>query len=141
MTLPIPELKVLMYGPGIPPSGIKARAHFEDSMLVVCGKEHHFTIQCDHLKLDKGGFDGKQWMLTWLTPSGLVTAMLQGEEAVKAIIKLAPPAFSRDIKRSHQARAGGGRRRGRVFKVLTLVTVTLLLFFVLLRTFLGAASE
>jgi hypothetical protein len=128
MTLPIPELKVLLYGPDISPNGVKARAHFVDSMLVVHGKEHHFTIQCDRLKLETGGFDGKQWMLTWMTSSGLVTAMLQGEQAVKALIKLAPPAFSRDISRSLQARGGAGRKLIGVLIAFAVVVVFLLLF-------------
>jgi hypothetical protein len=140
MPLPIREFKILLYGPDIPPGGVKARAHFEDSMLVVRRKSHRYTVQCDRLNLETGGFDGKQWMLTWLSSSGLVTAMLQGEEAVKAIIKLAPPALSKDLRRTHHAHADRGRGLGVIFKAMLVIMVTLLLIFVAFRIYLGAQS-
>jgi hypothetical protein len=138
MSLPIREFKILLYGPDIPSAGVKALAHFEDTLLVVRGKSHRYTVQCDRLNLETGGFDGKQWMLTWLTASGLVTAMLQGEEAVKAIIKLAPPALSKDLQRTHHAYGDRGRGPGAIFKAITMIMVTLLLIFVAFRIYMGA---
>jgi hypothetical protein len=103
MQLPIPVFKVLLYGPGLPTAGLQARARFEESVLVVQGKGHWFTIQGDRLSLKTGGFDGRQWMLGWSTPSGPVEAMLQGDDAVKAFIRHAPPAVSSELKRIHRA--------------------------------------
>lgn len=123
MRLPIPTFKVLLYGPGLPSAGLKARAHFEESVLVIQGKGHWFTIQGDKLRLKTGGFDGRQWLLTWNTPSGLVAAMLQGDDAVEHFIDLAPPVVSEELKRVHLAH--GDRRRlrstGRMLRLLALV--------------------
>lgn len=110
MRLPIPEFKVLLYGPGLPPAGIKARAHFEESVLVIQGKGHWFTIQGNRLSLKTGGFDGRQWLLSWYTPSGPATAMLQGDAAVRAFIKLAPPAISVELRQVLRAHGDRGRR-------------------------------
>lgn len=109
MRLPIPEFKVLLYGPGVPPAGIKARAHFEESVLVIQGKGHWYTVQGDKLSLKTGGFDGRQWLLSWYTPSGPATAMLQGENAVEAFIKLAPPVVSDELKRVRRVYGNRGR--------------------------------
>lgn len=110
MRLPIPRFKVLLYGPGLPPAGVKARAHFEASVLVVQGKGHRWhTIQGDKLGLKLGGFDGCQWLLSWDTPSGPATAMLQGEDAVEVFIKLAPPAVSEEMKRIRREHGSSGR--------------------------------
>lgn len=110
MRLPIPEFKVLLYGPGLPPAGIKARAHFEESVLVIQGKGHWFTIQGDRLSLKAGGFDGRQWLLSWYTPAGPASAMLQGDDAVRAFIKLAPPAVSMELRQVLRAHGDRGRR-------------------------------
>jgi hypothetical protein len=103
MGLPTPKFKVLLFGPGLPPAGVRARAHFEESILVIQGKGHWFTIQGDKLHLKTGGFDGRQWLLTWQTPSGLTSAMLQGDDAMEAFIELAPAAVSQDIKSAYKA--------------------------------------
>ncbi len=109
MRLPIPEFKVLLYGPGLPPAGVKARAHFEESVLVIQGRGHWFTIQGDKLRLNTGGFDGRQWLLSWYTPSGPVTAMLQGEDAVEVFIKLAPAAVSDELRKVRREHGDKGR--------------------------------
>lgn len=124
MQLPIPEFKVLLYGPGLPSAGVKARAHFEDSVLVVQGKGHWFTIQGDLLNLKTGGFDGRQWLLSWMTPSGLVTAMLQGDDAVQAFIKLAPAVISEQLKRLHESH--GRKERARRLSIIFLTGFILL---------------
>jgi Zn-dependent protease with chaperone function len=87
---------------------MKARAHFEESVLVIQAKGHWFTIQGDRLSLKTGGFDGRQWLLSWYTPSGLATAMLQGDDAVDAFIELAPPAISEELKRARRAHSKRG---------------------------------
>jgi hypothetical protein len=75
MQLPIPKFKVLLYGSGLPPIGIRAQAYFEDSVLVVQGKHHWFTIQGDQLFLKTGGYDGRQWLVCWETPTGQISTM------------------------------------------------------------------
>ncbi len=108
MRLPIPKFKVLLYAPGLPAAGVFASAHFEDSVLVVQGKGDWFAIQGDRVRLKTGGFDGRQWLLSWQTPSGVAAAMLQGEDAVQAFIKLAPPVIAEELKRAHLAHADRG---------------------------------
>lgn len=128
MRLPTPEFKILLYGPGLPSAGIRARAHFEDTVLVAQGRGHWFTIQGDKLKLKTGGFDGRQWLLSWMTPSGLVTAMLQGDDAVQLFIKLAPPIVSEQLQRVHFAQSNRGRllRFGMVLLVLSVLASVLI---------------
>lgn len=123
MRLPIPEFKVLLYGPDLPQAGMKARAHFEGSVLVIQGKGHWFTIQGDKLSLKTGGYDGRQWLLTWYTPSGPATAMLQSEDAVQAFIKLAPPEVSDELKRVRRIHG----RRGNLLRV-AMLSLALLVF-------------
>jgi len=129
MPLPIPEFKLLLYGPGLPAGGIRARAHFEESVLVVQGKGHWFAIQGDKLSLKAGGFDGRQWLLSWDTPSGPATAMLQGEDAAEAFIKLAPAAVSDELSRMHRAHGdrGGRFRLGRALLGVLLLAPVLAL--------------
>jgi hypothetical protein len=127
MRLPIPKFKVLLYGPGLPAAGLKARAHFEASVLVVEGKGHWFTIQGDRLSLKTGGFDGRQWLLFWYTPTGAITAMLQGDDAAEAFIKLAPPAVSEELGRMRIAHGEGGHRSRWRLALLVLAIFVLLL--------------
>ncbi|HNF88058.1 MAG TPA: hypothetical protein PLL19_01920, partial [Thiobacillaceae bacterium] len=82
MSVPIPEFKVLLYGPGHPPAGARARARFEGDCLAIRGKDQVYLIKPGQLGLKTGGYDGRQWLLTWDSPEGALTAMLQGEEAV-----------------------------------------------------------
>ncbi len=108
MRLPIPKFKVLLYAPGLPATGVMASVHFEDSVLVVQGRGDWFAIQGDRVRLKTGGFDGRQWLLSWQTPAGSADAMLQGEDAVEALISLAPPVMAEQFKRAHLAQADRG---------------------------------
>jgi hypothetical protein len=134
MRLPVPTFKVLLYGPGLPKAGLKARAHFEESVLVIQGKGHWFTIQGDQLGLKIGGFDGRQWLLAWDSPSGQVTAMLQGDDALEHFIDLAPPVVSNELKRVHLAYGYRGRAlsTGRMLIFLALILTAALTLY---RTF------
>jgi hypothetical protein len=134
MRLPIPTFKVLLYGPGLPAAGLKGRAHFEESVLVIQGKGHWFTIQGDKLQLKTGGYDGRQWMLAWDSPSGPATAMLQGDDAVAHFIDVAPSVVSDELKRVHLAH--GDRRRllstGRMVVFIMSILLAALAFYRLL---------
>lgn len=132
MRLPIPSFKVLLYGPSLPSGGIKARAHFEDEVLVVQAKGHWFTIQGNRLDLGKGGFDGNQWLLTWKTPGGQVSAYLQGVDAVEAFIKLAPTMIAHDLRHKYRELGGKGRSLAsdpKIWVVFIALLLTLLVLF------------
>lgn len=124
MSIPTPEFRVLLHSPDLPPPGIKARAHFEEGVLVVQGKGHWYTVPLGHISLKVGGFDGRQWMIVWTTPHGQASAMLQGDEAVEAFIDLAPPDISGELRRAHAHHS----RTGMNFRIaLALAALVLLL--------------
>jgi Zn-dependent protease with chaperone function len=121
--LPTPEFKVLLYGPDLPPAGLRARAHFEPGVLVIQGKGHWYTIQSDRISLKTGGYDGRQWLISWNSPDGPATAMLQGDDAVDAFIKLVPPGIAGELHRVRKAhlRRGWGFRLAMVMIGLTVL--------------------
>jgi beta-barrel assembly-enhancing protease len=129
--LPTPEFKVLLFGPGLPPAGIGARAHFEPGVLVIQGKGHWYTIPLQEISLKTGGFDGRQWLISWLSPSGPVAGMLQGDAAVEAFLKLMPAAHSGKLIRAHRTHVTRERR----FRL----GVVALLAFILMLPFLTLA--
>ena len=107
MRLPREEFKVLLYGPDLPKSGLRARAHFEPGLLVFAGSGHWYTPTLDKIGLKSGGFDGRQWFLTWDSPMGQFTALLQGDSAVDSFIKRAPESLA---ERLHLIRRAYFRR-------------------------------
>lgn len=124
MSIPLPEFKVLLYGPDLPPAGVKARVHFEEGILVVQSKGHWYTVPLGHISLKVGGFDGRQWIIVWHTPHGPASAMLQGDEAVEAFIDLAPPEIAGELRRAHKHHS----RTGMNFRIaLALAALVLLL--------------
>jgi len=141
MRLPTPEFKVLLYAPDVPASGIKARVHFEDAVLVVQGKGHWFTIQAENLSLETGGFDGRQWLLAWETPSGPARVILQNENAVIALIKLAPTVVADRFKQVHLAHENKGLLLRLLAPVLALLLLAPALFFGLFWIFSDEVSH
>lgn len=103
--LPTPEFKVLLYGADLPAAGLRARAHFEPGVLVIQGRGHWFTVQANRISLKTGGYDGRQWLISWSSPSGPMTAMLQGENTVDIFIKVAPPEVSEELRRIRKTHA------------------------------------
>ncbi len=97
--LPVPEFKVLLYGADLPAAGLRARAHFEPGVLVIQGRGRWFTVQASRITLKIGGYDGRQWLISWYSPSGPMTAMLQGEDTVDTFIRVAPPEISEELRR------------------------------------------
>jgi len=124
--LPKPKFKVLMYGPDLPSGGVPGLAHFDPGVLVLEGRGYWYTVQSSRIGLKAGGFDGRQWLITWESPSGPMTAMLQGDEAVDAFIPLVPPEISHEFSRAR----GVHRREETGFRVRAGLVV--LLFFLLL---------
>ncbi|MCP5279780.1 MAG: M48 family metallopeptidase [Thiobacillus sp.] len=101
MRLPNPEFNILLFGPGMPASGVSGRAHFEDGVLVLHGQGHWYTAPSTDIRLKMGGFDGRQWVVEWASPVGVFTAILQGDEAVRQFIAEAPEPVAH---RLHAAR-------------------------------------
>lgn len=138
MRLPKPEFNILFFGPGMPASGVSGRAYFEDGVLVLHGEGHWYTAPSADIRLKVGGFDGRQWMITWESPVGLFSAILQGDEAVKEFIAQAPEAVAQRLKRAHRTHA----RTGRNFRMALAVAGVLLFLplFALIWFWLNADS-
>ncbi len=130
--LPTPEFKVLLYGPGLTAAGVRARAHFEAGVLVVQGKGHWYTVQAERIALKTGGFDGRQWLVSWYSPTGPVSAMLQGEDTVDLFIKVAPKEIAGELRRARKALTS----RERNFKLgMGVLSILVLVPFFLLCVF------
>ncbi len=126
MGIPIPEFKVLLYGPTFHPAGIRARARFEGSTLAVSARAGFFLVTPDLITLRTGGFDGRQWLISWVAPEGTYSAMLQNEEALAAFIELAPPELSRQLTQVHDSLTRSGRRLRVALGLFALIALTLL---------------
>jgi beta-barrel assembly-enhancing protease len=123
MQLPTPEFKVLLFGPDLPAAGVRARAHFEDGVLVVHRRDHWYTVNAEDLDMGTGGFDGKQWIVSWRSPLGGFKAILQGDEAMETFVSQVPEDTAR---RLHLVRRR--YRRGRSNLRLGLGLLGLVLF-------------
>jgi Zn-dependent protease with chaperone function len=110
MDLPIREFKVLLYGPGLHAAGVRASARFADGTLAVVIHNGSFSIPPLLLQLNSGGFDGRQWILSWPAKEGTYSAMLQGDDALEAFIRLAPKALAKQLRQARKAQARGTRR-------------------------------
>lgn len=124
MAIPIPEFKVLLYGPGLPPAGKRARARFEGSVLTLIARRMMVMVAAQDISLTTGGFDGRQWVVSWVTQEGSYSALLQGEGALQAFIKLAPQEIGLQLQQSRKTQAHAGHR---FHPGLTLLTLLLLL--------------
>ncbi|MEW6677545.1 MAG: M48 family metallopeptidase [Pseudomonadota bacterium] len=105
MQLPTPEFKVLLFGPDLPAAGARARARFESSVLVVHQRDHWYTVNASDLDLGTGGFDGRQWIVSWHSPLGTFKAMLQGDEAMETFVSQVPEDTARRlhlVRRRHR---------------------------------------
>jgi beta-barrel assembly-enhancing protease len=132
MGIPIPEFKVLLYGPRLPAAGLRARAHFECNNLVVKASGVALVVPAQQLRLKPGGFDGHQWLIAWVAQEGAYSAMLQGEEALEAFIQLAPADLGRQLHRTRRHHARDVHRfspRLAWLVLLLLVPLLLLLLF------------
>lgn len=109
MGIPIPEFKVLLYGPSFHPSGTRARARFEGKILAVNARDGFFQVAPELITLRLGGFDGRQWLISWVAQEGTYSALLQSEEALEAFIQMAPPELARQLHLVRKSRASGGR--------------------------------
>lgn len=127
MGIPTPEFKVLLYGPGLHPAGVRARARFEDSYLIVFAQNAMLTVAARQITLKTGGYDGRQRMIVWVAKEGTYSAMLQGEEALEAFIQLAPPKIGRQLHQVRKQQALTGRRFSLSLALLALLLLLPLL--------------
>lgn len=129
MGIPIPEFKVLLYGPSFHPSGTRARARFEGKALAVTARDGFFLVAPELITLRSGGFDGRQWLISWVAQEGTYSVLLQSKEALEAFIQLAPPELARQLHEVRKSRASGGRSLRlslAVFALLVLLALGLL---------------
>ncbi|MDD5388364.1 MAG: M48 family metallopeptidase [Gallionellaceae bacterium] len=126
MGIPVPEFKVLLYGPSLHPSGIRARARFEGDSLAVTAHKGFFLVPPHLINLRTGGFDGRQWLITWAAQEGTYSAMLQSEEALEAFIQLAPEEIGRQFRQTHKSQLLTGRR-----VIIGLIVLALLVLLIL----------
>jgi Zn-dependent protease with chaperone function len=131
MGIPIPEFKVLLYGPSLHPSGTRARARFEGKALAVTAREGAFLVAPERITLRSGGFDGRQWLIAWAAQEGTYSALLQSEEALEAFIQLAPPELARQL---HQVRTTRSRSTRSFWLILAALALLALLTLGLLWT-------
>jgi len=122
MRIPIPALKVLLYGPGLQPAGLRARVHFECNNLVVKARGVGLAVPARQINLKTGGYDSRQWLISWVANEGTYSALLQGEEALEAFIQLAPAEISQQLEQARKTQA----RRGCRFSLLVALLALLL---------------
>lgn len=135
MRLPTQKFKVLLYGPGVPENGVRARAYFEDGILVAQWHGHWFTIQAEQIGLRKGGYDGEQWLIGWQTPSGQVSLMLQDEDALRSLIERAPANIADKLRTTHRQHVDTGRGQRLLLGVALFLALLALALMVLLPLF------
>jgi len=121
MGIPTPEFKVLLYGPGLDPAGLRARARFEERYLVVFVQDTMLTVAAERITLKTGGYDGRQRLIVWKGREGTFSAMLQGEEALEAFIQLAPKEIGRQLYKARKSQTRTGRRFSPALALLALL--------------------
>lgn len=110
MSLPKPEFNILLFGPELPAKGLRALAHFEGGVLQMHGRGHWYTAPVKCLDLKKGGFDGRQWLVTWDSPIGSFTAILQGDSAMHLFVDQAPEELAMRLHRAREKHVNKGKR-------------------------------
>ena len=126
MGIPTPEFKILLYGPGLPPGGLRARARFEGDHLTAFAHDVMLTVPAQQITLKAGGYDGRQWLIVWVAKEGTYSAMLQGEAALEAFIELAPTEIHRQLHRAQRRQTPAGRRFRLGLALLALLLLPLL---------------
>lgn len=127
MSLPIPKFKVLLFGPELPAAGVRARMCFEHGVLVVAASRFWSTAAAESLALDTGGYDGRQWVVSWPGPQGEFRAILQSEAAMEALVELAPADRAARLHRVRR-QLHGARQRTRLALGLAALLVFMSMF-------------
>ncbi len=108
------DFKVLLFLPGQSPAGIRARLGFRDGVLEFNGPGIWITLLAEQVRLAPGGFDGRQWLLSWQTEAGPASALLTGEADLRLMRGMAPPVLAEQIDQGLKAI----QRRDRRFRWL-----------------------
>jgi len=126
------DFKVLLFLPGMSPAGIRARLGFRDGVLEFNGPGVWITLLADQVNLKPGGFDGRQWVLSWNTEAGPASALLKGEADMRLMRGMAPPALAGQIEQGLRLM----RRRNRRFRwLIGILLVAVLLPFLAVGLF------
>lgn len=123
------EFKVLLFGPGMHSSGTRARICFKDQVMEVHGPGVWLTVMQDRVTLKPGGFDGKQWLLSWETDQGALSAVLKGHSDMRLMQQIAPPAIAAQLAQGLKATRWRGRRLLWMLLAVALLPLLLLALF------------
>ncbi len=118
------RFRVLLFLPGGPAAGTRAYLRFKGGVLEFTGPGVWVTLLADGVTLQRGGFNGRQWLLSWRTEQGPASALLQGEADMRAMLGMAPPALARQIKTALKTESGLARWRRRIWIALAIILVT-----------------
>lgn len=118
------EFKVLVFAPGHNPAGTRARVSFHGDAMSVRGTRLFMTVECRHVTVKAGGYDGRQWLLSWPDEGAEVTALLTGETEMRLMRQYAPPALAGQLK--YAIRVMRTRRRRFRWLVVLLILALLL---------------
>ncbi len=94
------DFKVLLFLPGMSPSGIRARLGLRHGVLEFNGPGVWITVLADQVSLRPGGFDGRQWVLSWHTETGPASALLKGEADMRLMRSMASPGLAAQIEQA-----------------------------------------
>lgn len=131
------EFKVLVFAPGHSPGGVRARVSFHGDSMLVQGRQFQMSVPGREVRLKTGGYDGRQWMLTWTGENGEVSAALQGDTEIRLMRQYAPPALAAQLGRATKA----ARRRQNLFRAMAVALIVLLLLPLLLAGLFWLNSE
>lgn len=133
------SIKVQLFAPGLNAGGVSARVYFSGSALgVEVAGEARKLVPAEHLVIQHGGFDGRQWRLEWPVEDGLASVLLPAGEAGLQFLAAAPDAMQAQLDRL----ARRDRARGNRFKFgVGVVGMVVLLPFLLLGLFYANAER
>lgn len=114
------EFKVLVFAPGHHPAGVRARVSFHGEALSVRGTRLFMTVECRHVTVKAGGYDGRQWLLSWPGEGGEVSALLTGEREMRMMRQYAPPGLASQLKYAMRVAHTRRRRFGWIVALLVL---------------------
>lgn len=91
------EFRVLLFLPGHSPAGVRGFLRLKDSVMEFNAPGVWITLLADQVRLRLGGYDGRQWVLSWDSEAGPASAMLTGKADVYALRRIAPPVLVEQI--------------------------------------------
>lgn len=115
------EFKVLLYGPGLAAAGVATRAWFVGERLRLATANEPLDVAAENLDLRVGGYDGRQWQLTWTDAAGPHAATLPDAATVQDLLRLAPASLRPRLQAAQAQQAGINRRFGLALGFLALL--------------------